>query len=162
MIFATVGSMFPFDRLASGIDEWAGRSGYPDVLVQIGTGRYQPKHARWVRMLKPAEFTDAINACSLIVAHLGMGSVIAASQARKPLLLLPRQLALGEHTSDHQMDGVEWLRSRAGIWIAEDVPAMHRLLDDFVAGRIRHGIMEIQPYASEELLTHVKAFIRAA
>lgn len=162
MIFATVGSMFPFDRFAAGIDEWVGRSGYADVLVQIGSGSYQPTHAKWVRMLKPTDFTETIRGCDLLVAHLGMGSIITAMQTRKPVLLLPRQFALGEHTSDHQMHGVAWLRGRPGIWIADDVPAMHRLLDDFVAGRIQQGLGEIAPYASEELLDKVKSFIAAA
>jgi UDP-N-acetylglucosamine transferase subunit ALG13 len=162
VIFATVGSMFPFDRFAAGVDEWVGRSGYANVLVQIGSGRYEPKHAKWVRMLKPADFTETIHRCDLLVAHLGMGSIITAMQARKPVLLLPRQYALGEHTSDHQLHGVDWLRCRPGIWIAEDVPAMHRLLDDFVAGRIRQGLSEVPPYASDELLGKVKAFIWAA
>jgi hypothetical protein len=78
------------------------------------------------------------------------------------VLLLPRQHVLNEHTSDHQLHGVGWLRGRPGIWIADDVPAMHHLLDDFVAGRIQQGLGEIPPYAPEELLGNVKAFISAA
>ena len=44
MIFVTIGSMFPFDRLIRVMDDWTARSGRKDVLAQIGNGGYVPQH----------------------------------------------------------------------------------------------------------------------
>lgn len=151
--------MFPFDRIARAVDEWAEETGYTDVVVQIGEGKYEPRHVEWRRMMGPDEFRDAIQRCDLVVAHLGMGSIITAMQAEKPIVLLPRIRALGEHTSDHQLDGVAWLRDRPGLWIADDVAGLRTLLGEYLSGRLTRGLTPVSPYASEELLGHVRAFV---
>lgn len=159
MIFVTVGSMFPFDRLAQAADAWARRNASQDVLVQIGEGRFVPKHARWVRMMRPGEFNDTISACDLVVAHLGMGSIITAMQAQKPVVLMPRIYELGEHTSDHQMHGTEWLRDKPGIWIAKDESELQQLLDEYVVGNIASPSEKATSIASPELIARVRQFI---
>jgi UDP-N-acetylglucosamine transferase subunit ALG13 len=159
VIFVTVGSMFPFDRLAKGADEWAERNPRQPMLVQIGTGSYVPRFARSVRMLRPTEFGEAVGGATLVVAHLGMGSIITAMQARKPIVLMPRIFDLGEHTSDHQMHGTDWLRGRPGIWIADDVDALHHYLDAFRDGSLVQGSLGVEPHASTELIGRVRAFI---
>ncbi len=162
MIFVTVGSMFPFDRLIKTVDVWIETSGYREVLFQIGNGAYRPAHARWVRSLTPVEFTQSIRNCDVLVAHLGMGSIISAMQARKPVILLPRRVALGEVTSDHQVHGTAWLRGRQGIWIADDETTLARLLDEFVQGAILAPTESASQYASPELIEKVRAFISQA
>ncbi len=161
MIFVTVGSMFPFDRLAQAADAWAEHNRSRDMLVQIGAGAYEPKHARWVRMMRTNEFNNAIAGCDLVVAHLGMGSIITAMQAQKPIVLLPRIYELGEHTSDHQMHATDWLADRPGIWIAKDTADLHRLLGDFVSGRITQPSEKAASFASPELIENVRSFIAA-
>lgn len=159
MIFATVGSMFPFDRFAQALDEWARDSGYDDVLLQIGEGEYIPQYVKWVRTLRPAEFKQAVADCDLVVAHLGMGSIITAMQAVKPIVLFPRARELGEHTSDHQAHGVEWLDGRPGLWIAHDIPQLRERLDEFRAGTLIGSLDAVSPHASDELIGHVREFI---
>jgi UDP-N-acetylglucosamine transferase subunit ALG13 len=88
-----------------------------------------------------------------------MGSIITAMQAQKPVILLPRQFALGEHTSDHQMHGTDWLKGRPGIWIAEDVADLHRLLDEFLQGNIRRPTDKAAQFASPELIENVRSFL---
>jgi UDP-N-acetylglucosamine transferase subunit ALG13 len=161
VIFATIGSMFPFDRMAKAVDDWLARNPGRDALIQIGSGRYEPVHGKWVRMMRPAEFNETVRRCELVVAHLGMGSIITAMQSQKPVILLPRQFALGEHTSDHQMHGVEWLQGRPGIWIADEVPDLHRLLDDYVAGNIRRPTDQAAQFASPELIANLRTFIHS-
>jgi UDP-N-acetylglucosamine transferase subunit ALG13 len=129
------------------------------MLIQIGSGAYEPVHAKWVRMMGPLEFNQTISRCSLVVAHLGMGSIISAMQAQKPVILLPRQFSLGEHTSDHQMHGTEWLKERAGIWIAADVLELHRLLDMYTRGEIARTADQVSQFASPELLDNVRSFL---
>ncbi|WP_165349640.1 glycosyltransferase [Methylibium sp. Pch-M] len=161
MIFVTIGSMFPFDRLVRAVDRWAGHANYSAVSMQIGAGTYHPKNAKWVRTLPPDEFSNAIRNCDLMVAHLGMGSIISAMQAQKPVILLPRKMQLGEATSDHQLHGMEWLRGRPGVWIAEDESQMEELLGSFVDGKLNQAIEAASQYASVEMIEKVKKFVHA-
>jgi UDP-N-acetylglucosamine transferase subunit ALG13 len=161
VIFASVGSMFAFDRLVRTVDEWARAAGANDVLLQIGDGTYIPHSAEWVRSLSPSDFSVTLQKCDLFVAHLGMGSLIAGVQARKPIVLLPRIKALGEHTTDHQVHGAQWVRDKPGVWVADDERVLLHLLNEFAAGRIHGRPEDIPPYASPELITAVRRFIDA-
>jgi UDP-N-acetylglucosamine transferase subunit ALG13 len=160
LIFVTTGSMFPFDRLVHAVDAWVADRGYDEVLVQIGHG-LAPSKAQWVRMLRPAEFAAAIARSELVVAHLGMGSIMAALQAKKPIILFPRRLALREHTSDHQAHAEEWVRTLSGAWVAHDVSDLHGLLDKFLKGELLPPPAAISLHAPPELLANVAAFVRA-
>ena len=154
--------MFPFDRFVEAVDGWARANAARDVLIQIGSGNYIPASARWLRVMPVSEFDAAIRDCNLVVAHLGMGSLIAALQAEKPLIMLPRHRSLGEHTSDHQIHGTKWLRSVPGVWIADEISDLHRLLDAFAAGQIVRSPQRAARYASAELLDGVSKFIHRA
>lgn len=126
MIFVTIGSMFPFDRLIRAMDAYAAEQGGEKFVAQIGAGGFTPAHMDWVRSYPAADYASAVAGCDLVVAHAGMGSVITAGEYGKPIVLLPRRAALGEHTNDHQMDTAAWLRARPGIQVAEaaeDLPA---------------------------------------
>ena len=72
-------------------------------------------------MMTPGGFAAKVEEASLVVAHAGMGSVIMAAEAGKPVVLFPRRHALGEHTTDHQLDTVGWLKDRPGIHLALEV-----------------------------------------
>lgn len=159
MIFATVGSMFPFDRLVKAMDEWAGSRNVDDVLVQIGDGAYEPRNVKWVRKLSPSDYTHAIASCELLVAHLGMGSIISAMQARKPMLLLPRRSTLGEINTDHQLHARTWIAGKKGVLVADDGDEMARYLDQFRRGEVMREGGEMDTSASPELIAKVRRFI---
>ncbi len=111
----------PFDRLVQAMDEWA--AAHPDVPVeiQIGRGRYEPRHARFVRLMPVAEYRERVATARLFVAHAGMGSIISAIEAGKPLLMLPRLMAQGEHNTDHQLATAASIGARPGLHVAADV-----------------------------------------
>jgi UDP-N-acetylglucosamine transferase subunit ALG13 len=119
VIFVTVGSVFPFERLIRAMDEWAGLNPQVEVFAQTGNGEYQPLHMRWERMLSPAQFNDLVARTELLVAHAGTGSMIAAAEQCKPMVLLPRLARLREHTTDHQVHTARWLADRPGVFVAE-------------------------------------------
>lgn len=124
MIFVTIGSMFPFDRLIQEMDAWAGARPAGDdteeILAQIGEGSYEPRHMTWVRRLDRSEYTATVARARLIVAHAGVGSVVSAGEKGKPIVVLPRREGLGEHTSDHQVETAGWLRGKSGVHVADD------------------------------------------
>lgn len=121
MIFITVGSAFPFDRLIKSMDTWAAETGRgEECLAQIGRGTYQPTHMEWHRTLEHAHFAETMKSASVVVAHAGMGSVITAMQHGIPIVMLPRHFEAGEHTTDHQIATARWLEDKPGVFIAWD------------------------------------------
>lgn len=103
MIFLTVGTQLPFERLIKAIDEWAADNPQVDVFAQVGTTEYKPKHMKVTEDLSPAEYQEKFNAASLVVSHVGMGTIISGLSIGKPMVLMPRQAKLGEHRNDHQL-----------------------------------------------------------
>lgn len=121
MIFITVGSAFPFDRLIKSMDAWAAETGRGgECLAQIGRGAYCPTHMEWHRTLGHAHFANTMKAAKVVVAHAGMGSVITAMQHGTPIVMLPRRFEAGEHTTDHQIATAQWLEDKPGVFIAWD------------------------------------------
>jgi UDP-N-acetylglucosamine transferase subunit ALG13 len=117
VIFVTVGSMFPFDRLIRAVDAWAADNPGEEILAQIGQGA-APQHLRWLRRMDQDAFAATVREAEIVVAHAGMGTVITAGRFGRPLVLLPRLAALAEQTTDHQLATADWLRGRPGIQVA--------------------------------------------
>lgn len=128
MIFVTIGSMFPFDRLIQWMDAWTAAHQGEDVFAQIGEGDYEPSHMAFARMLPPREFERRVREAEVFVAHAGMGSVLTALEMGRSLVLVPRLHALREHTTDHQLHTAAWLRDRPGIQVAESPEALDQAI----------------------------------
>jgi len=158
MIFVTVGSMMAFDRLILSMDKWALEHADSDVLAQIGGGNYRPSHMRWTRMLPPSKFQEAVRNAAVMVAHAGMGSYFIAAEMRKPIVMLPRLAANREHTTDHQVHTIKWLRDRPGVYAAmsddELEPAITRAM---TGGSVASA--EFARFAPEPLLRRVRQFL---
>ena len=125
MIFVTIGSMFPFDRMIRTMDAWCEAEGMgEEVLAQIGAGDYEPRHMTWVRKLDRPDYAAAIRRARIVVAHAGVGSIVTAGELNRPIVVLPRRAHLGEHTSDHQVETVGWLRAKPWVHVADDERAL--------------------------------------
>ncbi len=101
MIFVTVGEQLPFDRLIRTVDECAPTLS-EKIFAQIGRSKIQPKNIQFKGFLDPDEFSNTFDTASLVIAHAGMGTIITALELGKPIIVMPRQAALGEHRNDHQ------------------------------------------------------------
>jgi UDP-N-acetylglucosamine transferase subunit ALG13 len=126
LIFLTVGSQEPFDRLVRAIDEWAALHPSHKVRAQIGASALQPLHMSAHKVLSPSEFRDHVANADLVIAHAGMGSVLTAGELCKPLVVMPRRSEFGETRNDHQLSTARWLVDRSRIevaWQADDLPA---------------------------------------
>ena len=129
MIFATVGTQLPFDRLLQGLESWAAL--HPDVPVLAQTGACARTYSfiRTVRHLSQTEFAARLKAARLVVAHAGMGTILSASELGKPVILMPRQARFGEHRNDHQIDTANEMRRLSNVTVVEDGQALHHALD---------------------------------
>ena len=103
MIFITVGTQIPFDRLLRMVDEIAPHLGGEQIVAQCCRATYQPRHFTTVQFISPAEFNRIVADARIIIAHAGIGTILTAMQMRKPLVVVPRQAALHEHRNDHQL-----------------------------------------------------------
>ena len=157
MIFVSVGSMMPFDRLIRAVDAWAGAHPEVPVLAQIGNGRFEPVHARFVRLMPPGDYRKAVAEAALFVAHAGMGSILTALGAGKPLLMLPRLQSLGEHNTDHQLATVKNVGNRPGLHHVDSDGELGAAIDWLLCGS--EAPAPISPVASDELIGNVRAFV---
>jgi UDP-N-acetylglucosamine transferase subunit ALG13 len=166
VIFLTVGTQLPFDRLVRAVDAWAATRAGAEVFGQIsdpGPSGYRPKHFPWVADLDPAEFEARFGAATHIVAHAGMGTIIGALGAGKPLLVMPRRAHLGEQRNDHQFATVQRLCMRPGLagggivaaFEADDVPGR---IDALIARGTGEGA-PIARFAEKRLTDAIRATI---
>ena len=103
MIFVTVGTQIPFDRMMRMVDEIAPELGGEEIVAQSCDGQYRPQHFRPVRFIEPARFEQLIDQARVIVAHAGIGTILSALQRGKAIVVVPRRADLREHRNDHQM-----------------------------------------------------------
>ena len=131
MILVTVGMQVPFDRLCRAVDEWAGRRNRDDVFIQTGDTEWVPKHSKHTRMIRPDEFRDLMKQAELLIMHVGVGSIVTASEYGIPMLLMPRRESLHETRNDHQYHAAMRMRNTAAISIAMNEDEIPFLLDGF-------------------------------
>lgn len=158
MIFVTVGVQLPFDRLIRTVDDWAGRCGRRDVVAQVGSSSYIPKHIEARPRLPPDEFRNFVEKADVVIAHAGMGSIITALELGKAIIVLPRRAALGEHRNDHQLATARHMGSHGSISVAENEDALVSMLDrlDFAQAE---GV-RIASEAGQDLIAAIGDFIR--
>ncbi len=128
MIFASIGSMLPFDRFVQG-DRRLGQGkpvagGFP--ASRSGRRNTSARHAPFTRMIPHGEYRRRLETCDLFVAHVGMGSILQSLELRKQLLMLPRLASLKEHTTDHQLHTAARFREVEGLLIVDDTGCPER------------------------------------
>ncbi len=120
MIFVTVGTQLPFDRMISTIDAWATENKRTDVFAQIGPATYRPTQIRFSEFLRADECRKKIEQASVVIAHAGMGSIITALELGKPIIVMPRRSELGEHRNNHQISTANKFLEQGIIHVAMD------------------------------------------
>jgi UDP-N-acetylglucosamine transferase subunit ALG13 len=104
MIFLTVGTQFPFDRLVRAVDNFFDAYELGDeVFAQIGDTTYKPRHFEAVATLDKEMFDRRFHEASAIIGHAGMGTIMLALDSGKPLLAMPRRKKYAEVVNDHQV-----------------------------------------------------------
>ncbi len=157
MIFVTVGTQLPFDRLISAIDDWA--AGHPEakVFAQIGPGsKLVPNHIEYAEFVSPDRADQLFQQASVIISHAGMGSILTALKYRKPIVIMPRRANLGEHRNDHQWATAEYLGKSPGVSVAWSEEELPDYLNQYQSMQGGTGISE---YASPELIGYLKTCI---
>jgi beta-1,4-N-acetylglucosaminyltransferase len=136
MIFLTVGTQFPFDRLVKAVDKAAGTNGFDEqIFAQIGESSYCPGNFEAAPVLEKAVFDQYFDDADSIISHAGMGTITMALDHRKPLLVMPRLKKYGEVVNDHQLAIAEKFEQLGYLIVAysiEEIPDKMKLLKSFV------------------------------
>ena len=156
MIFVTVGTDQPFDRMLRVIDAWARENNRRDVFAQVGVGAWKPHFIESVEFLEPREFKRRFNEASLIISHAGMGTILSALLHGKPILVMPKRASLGEHRNEHQLATARRMMETGNVNVAFDERELRQRLD---------GLDElvpcdkISPFATGSIIQGLRDFI---
>jgi len=122
MIFATVGTQLPFDRLVDAL-RYVVDSEQVHIFAQTinNNMRYNSIGTlECVETLCPSDYDQHFLSADVVISHAGIGSIISASRFQKPIILIPRRFDFGEHRNNHQLDTVEKFSNVPGIYVAEN------------------------------------------
>lgn len=151
MIFVTVGSQLPFDRLVHAVDRWAADTARDDVLAQVGVTEAPPSRIEWIKELDPGSFEERVAAADVLVGHAGTGTIMAALEAGKPVVILARTAAKAETRNDHQVATLSRFADTAGVY-----PASH---EDEVGTLIERALTDAETSQSAGLSRHASGAI---
>ncbi len=161
MIFLSVGTQFPFDRLVRAVDD-AFDLGLinEEVFAQIGETSYRPRNFESVASLEKKLFDKHLKESSSIISHAGMGTIAMALDNNKPLLVIPRLKKYGEVVNDHQAAIARKFSELGHLLVAYDVaelpdricqlkhfvPRKRKSDPDAVANRIREFLNDLSEF----------------
>ena len=154
MIFVTTGTQLPFPRLIGAMNAIA-KDLDERIVAQIGPDQASYPNIECVHELTPAKFKALFEEARVIIAHAGIGTILSAKAAQKPLVILPRRHALAEHRNDHQTATAKQVANIPGIHVAWTETELSNLLikDKLVPAETGPG-----PHA-HALLQRLKTYI---
>ena len=159
MIFVTVGSQLPFDRLVGAVDAWAAKRPDVELFGQVGDTTRPPVHFASVSTMSPEEYQRRFAEAELIVGHAGMGTIIAALELGKPLLMLPRLGSLKESRNDNQVGTARHFRAFDLFEVVETEAAIPERMDYMLANRERYRSASDAFAVGDGLIHAIREFV---
>ena len=105
MIFVILGTQDkPFDRLIKAVED---AKLDDEIVVQAGFTKYQSDKMKIFDLVPRDDFARYIREADLIITHGGVGSIMTALEANKPVIVCARLAKYGEHQNDHQKEIIE-------------------------------------------------------
>jgi UDP-N-acetylglucosamine transferase subunit ALG13 len=161
MIFVTVGSQLPFDRLVDAVDAWAAERPGIELFGQVGDTARPPTHFASVSTMSPEEYQRRFAEADLIVGHAGMGTIIAALELGKPLLMLPRLESLRESRNDNQVGTARHFRNFASLEVVESESEIPERMDGMLANLERYRSASDGFGVDDRLIDAIREFVNA-
>jgi UDP-N-acetylglucosamine transferase subunit ALG13 len=152
LIFVTIGTTEPFDRLMRAVDAIEGRE---EIVVQRGTSSFAPRRATIVDFLPYERLVELVREARVVVTHAGVGTILTALLNGARPLVVPRLKTFGDAVDDHQLELASRLE-QLGLVILVEEPSS---LPEAVAT----AIPEERPiHVGEALVSELRAFITAS
>jgi exopolysaccharide biosynthesis glucuronosyltransferase PssE len=153
MIFVTIGTSEPFDRLLRALEGSA--NGEP-MLIQRGFSQVAPRHASVVDFMTFDDFMDAVRRARVTVTHAGAGSVLAVISLGKRPVVVPRLRRFGEAVDDHQLPFARRLHEAGLVLLVEDLAQ----LKEAIAPRPDMNQRPELPANADPLVSDLRAYLR--
>jgi beta-1,4-N-acetylglucosaminyltransferase len=153
MIFVTIGTSEPFDRLLRAVDALPGEE---RLIVQTGASTVRPERATCVSFVPYEEVVGHIRAARVVVTHAGAGSVLTCLAAGTRPIVIPRLRRYGETSDDHQLAFGRRLDEVGLVTLVEDL----RLLADVVGAASANPV--VQRPAHDRLADDLRAYLETA
>lgn len=134
MIFVTIGTSEPFDRLLRALD---GLPRNEEVVVQGGTSSVALGWARCVDFLAYEQVVAHIRVARAVVTHAGAGSVMTCLAQGKRPIVVPRLARYGETSDDHQLAFARRLAEAGLVTLVEEPERLCAVLANGHAGTIQ-------------------------
>jgi UDP-N-acetylglucosamine transferase subunit ALG13 len=117
MIFVSMGTSDPFDRLLRAADRL---SRGEELVVQCGTSPFRPADATCFDFLPFEGVLELMRDARVVVTHAGVGSIMAARTVGKRPIVVPRLRRFGEAVDDHQVGLGRRLHAAGLVTLVED------------------------------------------
>lgn len=156
MIFVTIGTQEPFDRLVKAVDEIASELHGIEVVAQVSHTNYQAQYMKTFDFMSPDQFEKHFTDADLVISHAGMGTIISALVKEKPLIILPRLVKYKEHRSDHQVATANVFKQLDYVHVAGDEKDLKQKVFDIVKGKDSGCKHKIGDYASDGLINSIR------
>ncbi|WP_299436647.1 glycosyltransferase [uncultured Rhodospira sp.] len=128
MIFVTVGTQLPFDRLVEAVASWHRHHPDQEVFAQIGRSTLDLPFDS-AQMLTPEDHGRLFDRATVVVSHVGIGTILGCTRQKKPLICMPREFRRGEHRNDHQAATANQLAKKVTLSVARTEAELHALLE---------------------------------
>lgn len=133
MIFCTVGTQLPFERMLRAVDLLAGEMKGEEFFAQIGDSRYEPENMNWVRSMDEITYHEYLSKTKLILGHAGMGTIIASVDYGVPLIMFPRYFSKQEHRNDHQLSTAKRFSKLSGVYAVYESDDLVRVFSEAIS-----------------------------
>lgn len=155
MIFVTIGTQGPFDRLIRAVDRAAKFYNDPIVAQISDGGSYVPSNMQTSAFMPYTEFHENFSKARLVISHAGMGTIINALVENKPILILPRLAKYKEQRNDHQWDTAKALEKLRYVHTAFDEDELYEKLKLFATTGIT-PLHRIDKFSGSDLVSSLR------
>lgn len=133
MIFVTVGTCEPFERLMRAVEtlDFDER-----VIVQRGLSRTTPGNAEALDFVPYPQLVEFVREARVVVTHAGVGTVLTALLNGVKPVVVPRLEEHGEAVDDHQLELATRLERLGLVRAVRDTAQLAEIVRE-EAGRVR-------------------------
>ncbi|WP_019581979.1 glycosyltransferase [Pseudomonas mandelii] len=156
MIFCSVGTQAPFERMLSYLSEWSHANPHIPIVAQVGNDERDLGHISAFKTIAEPFFSENFNASTVVVSHAGMGNIIRSLELGKPIVIVPRDSSRGEHINNHQYDTVENFSGFSSVFIAHDKDEFFSAIDS--ALNYSNAEIPLDFTERDRLISYVKSF----
>ncbi|MFJ2407542.1 glycosyltransferase [Pseudomonas sp. NPDC087814] len=156
MIFCSVGTQAPFERMLGYLHEWSHANPQVPIVAQVGTNENDLGRITAYKTIAEPLFSKNFNASKVIVSHAGMGNIIRSLELGKPIVIVPRDSRRGEHINNHQYDTAENFSDLPSVFIAHDKDAFFSAIDSALNYSSAESSLDFTE--RDRLISYVKSF----